>query len=202
MAKQAGEGGQPPSVVPIILAFLSSIAINAFIFYGGYYHCSCIPHPVPGAGLDSKLFYTLRCTLPLLVVLLTAIAMVGRIRGSSKALNPLAGHENLVQAQKNILNNTLEQLIVWLLCTGVLVTYLDGEEMRLVPLYAAAFVVGRVLFWLGYPKHRGWGMSINFTSSFLIVGFVVYFMSTRGLMFGIETADLGGVGTTGNKVEL
>ena len=61
--------------------------------------------------------------------------------------------------------------------------------MRLVPLYAMAFFVGRVLFRIGYGiafYYRSWGMWINFISQSFILGLIGYFMITRGFMFGIS----------------
>lgn len=205
MAQQA-EKAKASKPTRHLLVLSVAVAINTAVFYGGYYHCPAIPHPAANAPLDSKLYYTLRCTLPPLLVFIAAVAMVGAGRAGTKAVNPLAGHEHLISLQKQFAANTLEQLIAWLVGTGVLMTYIDGEEMRLVPLYCTSFVVGRVLFRIGYgihPKYRGLGFMVNVTSGTFILGLVLYLMFTRGLMFGIETADLGAeAGMPGGKVEL
>ena len=117
--------------------------------------------------------------------------MVGNKRRTSGAGNPLAGKDHLLQLEKNFLANTLEQFVVFLVSTLVLITYLQGEEMRLVPLSAIAFFVGRVLFRVGYGiayYYRGWGIMINFISQGFIVGLTGYLMFTRGFMFGIAAA--------------
>ena len=170
---------------------LTSLALvtTVSIFYGGYYLFPCLPVPASD-DFSSKLVYTFRCAFAPLLVLMTAILMVGNKRRTSGAY-PLTGKEHLLQLEKNFLANTLEQFVVFLVSTLVLITYLQGEEMRLVPLSAIAFFVGRVLFRVGYGiayYYRGWGMSINFISQGFIIGLTGYLMFTRGFMFGIAAA--------------
>lgn len=102
-----------------------------------------------------------------------------RLLGYAK--DPLKGQEALVQKDKNFLQNTLEQLVVFVLITLALMSYLEGDEMRLIPLYSFIFVVGRVLFRIGYPSHRTFGFTMNLLSSTFLGGLTVYFMITRGL---------------------
>ena len=182
-----------------------ALATVVTIFYGGYYFCPSLPVP---ASMDftSKLIYTVRCIFPPLMVLQVAIMLVGKGRGTSKAINPLAGQDNLIQLQKNFLSNTLEQFVAFMVCTLVLITFLNTpEEMRLVPLYTTAFVIGRILFRIGYGiswKYRGCGMLVNFSSTWFITGLIIYFMFTRGFMFGLDTTTVpSGTNPGGRKTE-
>ncbi len=158
-----------------------ALATTFSIFYGGYFYCPSIPGPSSDSAA-SRATYTLRCAFPPLLVLIAAVMMAALKRVSTPAVNPLANKEHFVLVQRNFLGNTLEQIVVWLLSTGVLVTYLSLEEMRLVPLYATTFVVGRILFRIGYPTKRTWGIMINFLSQFFVVGLTIYFMFTRGCL--------------------
>ena len=82
----------------------------------------------------------------------------------------------------------MEQLLVFLLLVVALTTYLEPAEMRVIPLYSLAFLVGRVLFMIGYsidPKHRAIGIGINFNLSFFFIGYIIYLMYLRGFMYGI-----------------
>ena len=71
---------------------------------------------------------------------------VARKRGSIPALNPLSGNEHFLLKEKNILANTVEQALVFLMLSLVLTTYLDPSEMKIIPLYSLQWVVGRILF--------------------------------------------------------
>lgn len=118
--------------------------------------------------------------LPPLLVLAFAICQVANMRFWGYASNPLAGQEALVQKDKNFLQNTLEQLAVFVLTTLALMSYLEGEEMRLIPLYSFNFVTGRIIYRIGYPNHRAWGFTMTLFSSVFVSGLIVYFMITRG----------------------
>ena len=167
------------------LQFSISLITVATILYGGYYHCHSIPVPASD-DFSEKLTYTLRyCAFPQAVFLLFAIMRVGFKRGSTRAINPLAGNEHLVQTEKNILMNTVEQLLCFLLLVFALTTYLEPEEMRIIPLYSLSFIVGRILFMIGYtinPKYRSVGMSINFFTNIFCVGHMIHLMYTRGFV--------------------
>ena len=190
----------------IIITLVLALATVVTIFYGGYYFCPSLPVP---ASMDftSKLIYTVRCIFPPLMVLQVAILVVINARRSLGVANPLAGQDHLIQLQKNFLSNTLEQFVVFMVCTLVLITFLNTpEEMRLVPLYTTAFIMGRILFRIGYGiswKYRGVGMHINFQSAWFITGLIIYFMFTRGFMFGLDTTTVpSGTNPGGGKTEL
>ena len=187
-----------------LLQAIIGLVTTVSIFYGGYYQFPCLPVPASD-DFSSKLVYTFRCAFAPLVVLVAAIMMVGNIRRTTAAGNPLAGKEHLLQLQKNFLANTLEQFVVFLVSTLVLITYLQGEEMRLVPLYAITFLVGRILFRIGYGVafyYRIWGISTNFQSQIFIFGVIGYLMFTRGFMFGIAAVAGSPHSPTVAKTEL
>lgn len=187
--ESSGEKEKPLSLSLLLFQTLLALATVATIFYGGYYYCPSLPVPASN-DLISKLIYTIRCVFPPLVVLEVAIALVGNGRRTSKAVNPLAGVDYLIQLQKNYLANTLEQFIVFTVCSLVLITFLNTpEEMRLVPLYSTVFIVGRILFRVGYGiswRYRTWGMHMNLHSTAFIIALLAYLMLTRGFMFGLE----------------
>ena len=116
-----------------------------------------------------------------------AIFRVGSKRGSTPALNPLSGNEHLLQTEKNVLMNTVEQLVCFLLFMLALTTYLEPLEMCIIPLLSVAFIVGRILFMVGYsfsPMHRSLGMSVNIFSNFFSIGYIIYLMYIHGFMYG------------------
>eukprot|EP00731_Ephydatia_muelleri_P030798 Em0022g312a len=157
------------------------------IFYGGYYYCDFIPVPA-SLDLATRLAFTLRCLFPAVVVLAFFIVSVGMKRVSTGALNPLGNKEHLVQVHKNILTNTVEQFLVFAVCSLTLATYLEtSTEMKLIPLYTVAFVAGRVLFRIGYvisPQYRAFGMHLNFGSTGFVLAKVIYLQLTKGLAGG------------------
>ena len=180
----------------LVLGLFMSIAI----LYAGY-NCDCIPIPSSSNFGDKLTYYIRTCVFPCSVVLYSTIIAVSMKRGSTGVVNPLAGKEHKLMMQKNILTNTLEQTLIFLMVTLVLTTYLESAEMRIIPVFSALWVVGRFLFWLGYPKYRTLGMSFTLIPMPGFLGYIGYLMYTRGLMYGIPSST-GGVHTTYEKIEL
>lgn len=156
------------------------IVTQVLIYYGGYYQWPSIT-PVPNSNdFDAKIMYTLRCMLAPLLVLVFGIGKVSFMRVLGYARNPLGDQEARIQKDKNFLQNTLEQLAVFVLVTLALTSYLKGEEIRLIPLYSFNFTLGRILYRIGYPNYRSWGFAMTHFSNVFVSGLTVYFMTTRG----------------------
>ena len=170
------------------------LCLTVVIFFGGYVYCDSIPVP-DASSMSSKLAYTFRCAFLAAICLLVLIQATAMRRGITGAINPLAGKEHLVQVDKNVLTNTVEQFLGFFVTIVAFATYVDTPaQLKLIPLYTTAFIVGRVLFRIGYginPGYRTTGMFINFASTWYIVGFTLYLMFTKGFMYGILAS--GGV---------
>ena len=113
-------------------------------------------------------------------------------RRLSDAVNPLSGHENLFQVEKNYLTNTLEQLAIGLTLMLIIATYTENlQVLRLLLVYSIVFTIGRLLFRIGYRKshhcaYRETGMSMNYGSTFIMISIVTYYVCTRGLINGLS----------------
>ena len=183
------------------------VVLLTLILYGGYYHGHAYI-PVPESNeIGVKLAYTLQCCgLPAVITLIMAVLMVECKRAFSAAINPLAGKEEMVQPDKNFLTNTVEQLLIFLFTSLVLSVYLQPMEMRIIPLYAVVFVVGRVIFRIGYgisPYYRLVGVEMNLCSNYIFAGLACYFLCTRGLMYSvIQTSIDSSSSAAAEKTEL
>ena len=61
--------------------------------------------------------------------------------------------------------NTFEQFTAYLMAIAVVALYSPPEGARALPILTALFVLGRILFWVGYHKHpylRAFGFGITF----------------------------------------
>ena len=173
-----------------VFQYSVTLIVMGTILYGGYYHCHSIPVPTSNDFCE-KLQYTVRyCAFPQGLILNIAIlGVVGkRIITAPAAVNPLSGNEHLVQIEKNVLMNTVEQLLAFLLLVLTLTIYLEPSEMRIIPLFSLTSFIGRVLFIIGYnigPRYRGAGMYINGCSCLVFLGYSIYLIYLRGFMYGI-----------------
>jgi hypothetical protein len=114
----------------------------------------------------NRLEFLLRYQCLPATVLICLMYAVIRKRVRSHAINPLDGFEHIVAAQKNILQNSLEQYLLSLLAQlGLLCHLTSYQVLRYIPLMNVIFVLGRVLYALGYPKYRTAGFVMNFFTS-------------------------------------
>ncbi|KAL5460486.1 hypothetical protein EMCRGX_G033937 [Ephydatia muelleri] len=153
------------------IQYAIAVALVSAIYYSGYYHVSIVPLPT-SIDLVAKLSYTIRCAFPMVLVLFFFIMNVGNKRFVTAAIDPLGGNEHIVQLEKNVLTNTLEQFVLSFTLMLVAATYLDTvEKMKIIALYSFAFVIGRVLFRIGCFAPDGFdAVSVqNVGSTYIIV---------------------------------
>ncbi len=110
-----------------------------------------------------RLAYALQLQVLSLVPFFLSLNHVTHIRlTNSKARNPLAGNEHLVERANRVLRNTTEQLVFSFINITAFSTLAPQKYLCLLPLLVAFFVVGRLLFAAGYlfghPKHRVYGV--------------------------------------------
>ncbi|GET38337.1 MAPEG family protein [Microseira wollei] len=114
---------------------------------------------------EQRLIFALRCQIFPLLMLFAGIATIGNSRFLSPAINPLANAESeQMRVHLRYLSNTLEQFVLFFVATLVLSTFLDAASIKLIPILAILFVLGRIAFWIGYlknPLYRGFGMGVT-----------------------------------------
>jgi uncharacterized MAPEG superfamily protein len=132
-----------------------------------------------------RLFLALRCDAIAALTLMAGIQAVASQRGQSDAINPLAGKDPpSMQVHSRYIQNTLEQLVLFVVGTAALSTYLDAHTARILPALTVVFVVARLAFWRGYlrdPMARSLGMAGTFVVNFAVFAAVIYFTVRTGL---------------------
>ena len=191
MAESEEARGKVKKRVPFLMRFqhVEGILLTSTILYLGYYHLRPLVSPPETDDFGRKLQYVMFCSIVPFVVFLYSIGAVIAKRSKTNVVNPLEGRENLLQLEHSFAQNTLEQLTVFLVSTVVLATYLEGEELKLVPLNALVFTVGRIFFRVGYgvhPKYRGVGVWCSFSAQSIVLALCIYMLYTRGILFGLE----------------
>src|SRR5262249_35845456 len=104
---------------------------------------------MPSVG--DRIAFALRCAVFPALTLLAGIRAVGRERYYSEAIDPLAGAERgPIVVHRRYVDNTVEQLVLHVIAMVGLA--IDGASvgLRLIPAMTACFVVGRIVFWIGY----------------------------------------------------
>ena len=120
----------------------------------------------PLAGMDdtlARLMVALKCVcLAVLFTFVTGIEAVAHERLRSPAIDPLTGYTTRrMTINLRYLQHTLEQLLVFVPGLFGLAYYCaDGSAMRAVTATTAAWIAGRIAFWIGYhygALHRAAG---------------------------------------------
>ena len=179
------------------LQIVVGLAILVGGLYGGYFHIPDDTIPTPSSGeLSIKMVYTLRCCLFPATFLGLAVLLTGRNRVKVGAINPLSGNEAAMELHKKRLTNTLEQTFMYVVMAVLLATLLEREEMKYIFLSMVIFLVGRVLFWVGYgihPAYREAGTIVTYGMVLTSLILCTYLLCSRGLLLGSTASTAASV---------
>lgn len=182
------------SFTPLLkaIAFVAMIGSSALIMYTMKLASEGKLRILAGKGIPkdgaktyaTKLEFTVKYWLLPLIWFKLNIYLVILKRVPSKAVNPLDGHERIVEGVKNILTNTVEQMIASLVMQSILISFLTPDEVvNFVPLINVLFFVGRITFWLGYPLFRTFGFMTTSIPTSIGLGVCVYRCLTKHFGF-------------------
>ncbi|XP_052819212.1 transmembrane protein 79-like [Mya arenaria] len=164
---------RPEDISTVRRGIIRAIVVIIVVFPLGYMFT-----PTRGIQLNSvveRLVFTLQWQALSMLTLVYGIHGVGSRRAGTAAMDPITGNsEDVVKFEAKFLQNTIEQLILSIFGQLVLCTHLTDSTPRVIPVLVCLFVVGRVLFWIGYkkaPLERATGFAMTFFPS-LIVNFV------------------------------
>ena len=122
-----------------------------------------------------RVVFTLRCNVPSVLSMGSAIVYIGNKRFMSDQINPLSSKDrHLIEVPQRVLQNTLEQFVLSFTLQLAASTWMTSEQMKLIPIITMWFVLGRILFWVGYSNpdyartKRSLGFSLTFQPSALL----------------------------------
>lgn len=135
----------------------------------------------PALGdLASRLAYTLQADAFAVLPLLFSIGAVGNARFLSEAIDPTLHKESqAMEINARVVDNTLQQFLIYLVGTLALAAGLTADEMRIIPAVAIVFVVARTAFWIGYrihPLYRAFGFAATIYLNIGILAFAFWTM--------------------------
>jgi len=96
-------------------------------------------------------------------------------RGTSAAVDPLSGHEDIPLKAKNIMTNTLEQFLMSAFAQIISVSFIEVKLLiKIIPIVNLLFLIGRLTFWLGYPKYRTFGFMCTTIPNTLLITYNLF----------------------------
>jgi len=125
--------------------------------------------------LAPRIQYVFQHSTPGVVWLLFCMFYVISKRVNTPAVDPSAGHEGRTELAKNILTNSLEQFVMSFVSQLILVTHLEPKNvLNIIPTINLLFITGRILFFVGYPRARSLGFTLNMLPTFATIGYIFY----------------------------
>ena len=103
---------------------------------------------------------------------------------SRSAWNPLdKSTQSNTEVLSRILNNTMEQFLIFTSSSTILSIYLKPEQMRIIPIFVVIWVIARLAFDYGYkisPSARGPGFAATAVPSILCLTMLAYYQWLEG----------------------
>ena len=115
-----------------------------------------------------RLAFALSCDVFVLLWLLAGVVRVARMRFFSPQDMDGAGltvETAPIKAERAVLQNTLEQVVLAIGAHLALATLLPAENLGVIPTLVAIFAVGRLAFWLNY-RHGAMARAFGFGTTF------------------------------------
>ena len=136
------------------------------------------PHITPSKlmSYSEKLEFTSKYFVLIGIWIAINVLLVAIQRSWTNRLNPTEdGSTPEVDKWNQILRNSIEQSVLVIVTQMALLSYLDGNlVLKLVPLVNIGWFVGRLLFAIGYPMHRGFGWILNYYLTLTLLTYAIY----------------------------
>ncbi|KAH0625992.1 hypothetical protein JD844_034391 [Phrynosoma platyrhinos] len=136
--------------------------------------------------LASRVAFALRCLLVTGVPILLGMMLRAFSVLCLDPLGPLDGHSRPALLHQLFVTGSVEQFAVFSLNVVVTVTYLPQEHLRLVPILAGLFLVGRFCYWACLhlsSTYRGFGFSLSFFPTLALTAYNLFCLHQLGLSF-------------------
>lgn len=169
----------------IRVAAAKALLLSAVCFAAGYLLLPKYMN-LPVATFDALVF-TLRVDLFILLWVVVAIGLVSHARRQSTADIRGAAFgvpSESIRVKISFLQNTLEQAFIAIGSHLVFSSVLAGQALSFIVVATALFAVGRVTFYLGYPRGaaaRAFGMVTTTIPTMVILALTVLALIAAGL---------------------
>lgn len=124
-----------------------------------------------------RLALVIKCSVATILPAVVAIAFV-----AAQRLNPDMWVGQKVRPNSSLdintryVLNTVEQFVLFLVGLSGMSLYVPVSEARTVPILAALFLMGRILFWVGYHKNpylRAFGFGLTFYPTVVVFTWLI-----------------------------
>lgn len=141
--------------------------------------------PTEWSSAGDKIALVFKCAAFALVPGILGICIVAAQRlDPNLMVGRMAKPNSSLDINTRFILNTFEQFTAYLVAIAVVALYSPAEEARALPILTMLFVLGRMLFWVGYHKNpylRAFGFGLTFYPTVAVYIWYVLFM-----LFGLR----------------
>jgi len=168
---------------PLLYVLVGSwiFALAFFLAFKFAWHWVPAEWSTPG----DKIALVFQCAAFAMLPAVVAICIVAAQRLNPETwVGPAAKPNSALDINTRFILNTFEQFTAYVVAIAVVALCSPPEGARALPILTALFVLGRILFWVGYHKHpylRAFGFGITFYPT---VAIYIWFVLL--ILFGIR----------------
>ncbi|CAM4700970.1 transmembrane protein 79-like [Caretta caretta] len=172
-----------------------SLLLAPWVLYGLYYLLPFEPPLCP--DLASRAAFALRCLLIAVVPSMLGVMFGALAKLCSVAIDPLDTRSPPVLLHRLYVTSSMEQFVIFGLNMVVLATFLAQEHLRLIPILAGLFSIGRCCYWISLhvgSAYRGFGFGLAFFPALAMTGYNLFCLYNLGFAFLFVPSPAGGDG--------
>ncbi|XP_071395845.1 transmembrane protein 79-like [Centroberyx affinis] len=178
--------------VPAFCSVLASLLCAAGILYALYFYVPIKPPDCPDTL--SRIVFTLCCCVVAAVPILLAMLVGAVCQFCAGSLDPVQPFPRSRALQQLFVTASLELFLLYVLNLLVLAALLPQEQLKVVPVLVAVFVLGRLVYWLSLSvcsSWRGFGSGLTVFPLLAAVAlnlFLLYHLGLKQPLFGTQDA--------------
>ncbi|XP_068175995.1 uncharacterized protein [Antennarius striatus] len=176
--------------VHAFFAVMISLLCAAGILYALYFYVPIKPPDY--SDTTSRIVFTLCCCVVATVPILLAMLMDAAWQFCTGSLHLQEVSSRGQAVQKLFVSASLEQLLLYVLNLVVMAALLPQEQLKLVPILVAMFVLGRLVYWVSLntcSSWRGFGSGLTVFPLLAMVAlnlFLIYTLNLKEPLFGSQ----------------
>ncbi|XP_041791744.1 uncharacterized protein LOC121605752 isoform X1 [Chelmon rostratus] len=176
--------------VPAFFSVLASLLCAAGILYALYFYVPIRPPDCPDAA--SRIVFTLCCCVVAAVPILLAMLMSAACQFCTASFSLQESFPRGRAVQQLFVTASLEILLLYVLNLVVMAALLPQDQLKLVPILVAMFVVGRLVYWVSLnlcSSWRGFGSGLTVFPLLAMVAlnlFLMYTLNLKEPLFGSQ----------------
>ncbi|XP_070688797.1 transmembrane protein 79-like [Pempheris klunzingeri] len=176
--------------VPAFFSVVASLLCAAGILYALYFYVPIKPPDCP--DIASRIVFTLCCCVVAAVPILLAMLMGAACQFCTGSFSLQETFPRRRAVQQLFVTTSLEQLFLYVLNLVVMAALLPQDQLKVVPILVAVFVLGRLVYWVSLnacSSWRGFGSGLTVFPLLAMVAlnlFLMYTLNLKEPLFGSQ----------------